>query len=216
MRLPDTRTRAARRRARCGQSGFSLTEMLIAGAIFMLVVAGVLIASLFGVRMLAVTEPKLAVDGVTRRFFDRVAEEVGSAWDVQVGSGDLNNFTPVPPGAEKVGNALQLYLTLDTNDYVRYYQDPGAGQLLRIAGGELEPVVLAEAVTNSDVFAGEYLYVDPATSVPETRRLTNDRNSMIVHVLLQYSALGGTATPVGPERLFKGHQFETRLTWRSR
>ena len=46
--------------------------------------------------------------------------------------------------------------------------------------------------------------------------LDSNRTSMGLHVLLQFSELERTATPIGPDFIYKSYQFETRLTWRAR
>jgi prepilin-type N-terminal cleavage/methylation domain-containing protein len=207
MRLETQSCGGCCRSGRLTERGFTLNELMVVSAIFLLVVAGVLVASLFGVRMIAFTEPKLVADQRARVWFNQVAEEIGSAWDVEVGTGDVGAFTPVPPGQPKAGNALQVYPGADTNEFIRYFLDSGAQELLRVTHEGGDPEILAQAVTNSVVFTGEDY---------TGRTLTNNRSSMVIGLLLEYAALEGTGMPLGPGELFKGHQVQGKFTWRSR
>jgi prepilin-type N-terminal cleavage/methylation domain-containing protein len=189
------------------QGGFTLPELLIAASIFGMVVAGVVATNLFGMRMTELTEPKLLADLESRRLVNLFVDDISSAKRVLVGDVVMDTFTPVATGQPLLGNAIQIHHGTNTTDYVRYHLDAGSGEVLRIASGEAQPQVLTEGVTNVVAFRGE----DFAGNV-----LTNSMGTMVVHVMFQYEILEGTRQPLGPDERFKGYQFQTRVTWRTR
>ncbi len=193
---------------RCrGLSGFTLSEMMIATSIFMLVVAGVIASNLFGLRMIELTEPKQQAAQRARELVNLLTDDIGTGWLVEVGSESGGGFIPVPLGQPKRGNALRIYYNSDTNDFVSYFQDTVSGELLRYSSLAPEAALVARGVINPLVFTGE----DAAANV-----LTNHRTAMVIGVRLQFSELERTGTPVGPDHTYKSYEFQTRLSWRAR
>ena len=198
-----------RRTRRAGTRAFTLTEMMAAGAVFGLVISAVVWSNLHGLRMIEITQPKLAAENEARRLFTRLSEDIASAKLVWVGEGDSGTFTPVAADAPRQGGALQLHLTTDTNTFVRYYWDSGDQTLKRCSSESLDVLAVAGWVTNNLVFAA----VD-YRGFPDGV-LTNDQRNMAISVLLQFSEIEGTSTPVGPDRYFKSYQFQTEIARRS-
>jgi prepilin-type N-terminal cleavage/methylation domain-containing protein len=188
------------------QAGFTLTEIMIAMAIFLLLVIGIIESNLFGVRMLQATEPKLDADGQTSLLLERMTEDIKSAMIARVGTGDDTSFAAIALGSLQQGNALQLNFTNDTNSFVRYYRDSGNSQLMRLTNGAAA-VRVASAVANAGVFTAEDFQEQP---------LTNDASQVVIRVTLQYSALGRAQVPLGPDRYFKAYQVVHRVASRSR
>src|SRR6267154_2685961 len=106
---------------RVARRGFTLPEMQITLALFILVIGGVMVTYLFGLRMFEVIRPKLDASDQARVFVGRLAEEVKSATLVKIGSGTLNSFTEVGVNSAQFGNALQIYPSSDSNLFVRYF-----------------------------------------------------------------------------------------------
>ncbi len=199
-------TLAARR---AGAGGFSFTEMLVAGSVFSLVMIAVVTSNLYGLGMLKVAQPKLAAENEARQLFNRLSDEISSAKLIAVGEGDAVSFTPVDAGTPWQGGALQLWPTSDTNAFTRYYRDPADQILKRWSSDSPQVQEIAKAVTNSLVFA-----VVDYRGFPDGL-LTNDQRHLAIHVLLQFSEIEGTRTPIGPESYFKSHQFEIEIARRS-
>jgi hypothetical protein len=194
---------------RLAARAFSLTEMMAAGAVFGLVMAAVIYSNLHGMKMIEVAQPKLAAEDEAQRLLLRLSEEIASARLLLVGEGNASTFTPVDPGAPRQGGALQLHLTTDTNAFVRYYRDDADQALKRCSSDAPDITVLARAVTNGVVFA-KVDYRGWPDGV-----LTNDPRHLAISVLLQFSEIEGTRTPVGADRYFKSHQFQTQIARRS-
>jgi hypothetical protein len=181
--------------------------MMIAVTIFMFVVAGVITSNLFGLRMIELTEPKQQAAHRARELMNMFADDISSAWLVEVGTEGGGGFAPAPVGSLQQGNALRAYYNSNTNEYVSYFLDGVSGELLRYTSDDPSAELVARGVTNTLAFTGE----DTAANV-----LTNSRTAMVVGVVLQYSLLERTQTPIGPDRTYKSYEFRTRLNWRAR
>jgi hypothetical protein len=128
-----------------------------------------------------------------------------------VGEGDASTFTRVDPetDAARQGGALRLQPTADTNTFFLYFWDSADETLKRYSSESMDTEVVARSVTNSLVFAA----VD-YRGFPDGV-LTNDQRNLAVSVLLQFSEIEGTGTPVGSDRYFKSYQFQTEIARRS-
>jgi len=173
--------------------------------------AAVVFSNLHGLKMIEATQPKLAAESQARQLFTRLSEEITTNKLVRVGEGDASTFTPVDPAtdAPRQGGALQLHPTTDTNIFTRYFWDAGDQTLKRCSSDSPDVLAVARWVTNNLVFAA----VD-YRGFPDGV-LTNDQRNLAISVLLQFSEIEGTSTPVGPDRYFKSHQFETQIARRS-
>ena len=195
---------------RCaGTRAFTLTEMMAAAGVAGLVIAAVVWSNLHGLWMIEATQPKLAAENQARRLFARLSEEIASAKLLRVGEGDASTFTPVATDAPRQGGALELRATTDTNAFIRYYWDAGDLTLKRCSSDSLDILAVARGVTNNLVFSAvDYRgYPDGV--------LTNDQRNVAISVLLQFSEIEGTSTPVGPDRFFKSYQFQAEIARRA-
>lgn len=204
MRIGSRGLQGERRR---GEQGFSLPEVMIAGAVFLMVIGGIVASNYFGLRMISVTEPKLQANAALRQTVTALINDVTSAKSVQVGDGDATGFTNVPAGLPKEGNALEIHPTTDTNDFVRYYLDTMDQSLKRITNGQLSGAVVSAGISNAVVFTGEDF---------SGNLITNDVPAFVVGIALDYSVLEGSGTPVGPGYYFQAYEFRTRVGWRAR
>lgn len=196
-------------RPSAGCRAFSFAEMLVASAVFLLVVAAVLVGNSFGLRMMELCRPKLAAAGEIRRTVHLLHSEIGSAKIVRIGNGDGFTFTRAGFGELRQGNAIQIYPDQGTNLFIRYFLDPGDRNLKRMTNGAGSASVVASAISsNTPVFTAEDFAGRP---------LTNDQNNMAIRVRLQYQQMAGsTNTPIGPANYYKAHRVETRTAFRER
>lgn len=218
MRLSAIVNGAPSVRASRACRGFTLTELMIASTIFLMVVASLLVGNSFGMRMLEMTQPKLAASKEARRTMASLYDDISSARFVRIGNGSLNTFTNTAVGALKQGNAIQLYCctniglalysTTNTLMTVQYYFDPAEGKLKRVVVGTTNATVVANGITNL-VFNGQ----DLAGNV-----LANDQKNMTVGVNLQYSSLGDSSlpTPVGAGNYFTSFLLQERIACHER
>jgi hypothetical protein len=142
-----------------------------------------------------------------------LSDDISAAWLVKVGTEGPTGFTPAPHRTSKEGNALKVWPdSHDPGYFVVYYVDGAAGELLRYTSSAPVAEVVAWGVINTDVFTGEFF--DKELSTWGT--LVDDRTSMVVGVMLEFSELERTGTPLGPAHTYKSYQFQTRLKWRAR
>jgi len=186
---------------------FTLTELLVAGSVFLLVVGGVVLGNSFGMRMVGITQPKLVAAGRLRSVVNQLYTDINSAKFVRVGNGGLSSFTAIGFGSPKQGNAIQIYPTSDTNSFIRYYLDTADKMLKRMNSGATNANAVAAAISNSNVFTGE----DFAGNI-----LTNNRPNMAIGVRLQYYELDGPATPVGATNYYKSYALTNLIAWHAR
>jgi type II secretory pathway pseudopilin PulG len=194
----------ARRRAR--QRAFTLTEIMVTMGILMMVMAAVIYGHIAGLKMYGYTKAKLGASEMARSAINNLVAEIRTCKRVQVGNGDLTSFAFVADGQEQKGTAVQIYPTLDTNVWIRYYLDNSA-KLLRTTNGTSVREIVAEFITNKVVFAAE----DATGAV-----LTNNVNNRVVSMTLQFYQIQYPITPVGtPGAYFDFYQLRTKVTRRA-
>ena len=77
------------------RSAFTITELLVTLMVTMLVMAGLISAYLFGLRLYEFTKPKLSASDHARKTVGRLIGELRSADRIRVGQGSLSAFTEV-------------------------------------------------------------------------------------------------------------------------
>src|SRR4051794_39520654 len=126
---------------------FTLAELMVTMAIFLIMTTGIISAHLYGIRMFEFIRPKLTSTDEARNLVSRLFEEVRSASKVRVGAGDISNFTAVAVNTPQRGNALQIWPTTNDNIYVRYFRDTDE-KLKRMTNGGKVAATFASSVTN--------------------------------------------------------------------
>jgi hypothetical protein len=189
---------------RCG--AFSLMETMIATALFLLMVGAALGAHVFGLSMFNIVAPKLSSVHEARSALNHMRDEVRSSQGLRVGSGDNNGFVLLATNVARAGNALQIYPTAATNNFILYYVDAKAQQLKRVtsAGGAAE--LVASSVINPQAFQAE----DYAGNV-----LTNDLNNRVIKLTLEFRQWSGVARGENATASSDYYQVHTRMTRRA-
>jgi prepilin-type N-terminal cleavage/methylation domain-containing protein len=171
-------------------SGFTLPEMLIALAVFMLLLVGIIAANLFGLRMFQINQTKLSATEWSRNTFGKITDEIHSCNTVSVGNMTIttnsdmtinSDFEPLSlPGETQEGNALQIYPTTNTDSFTMYFVnflDETFRQTVGIPGVSTNTIILADSVTNTIIFSAQ----DFSGNV-----LTNSLNNQIIHLTLEF------------------------------
>lgn len=157
---------------------FTLVEMMVAGGLFSLVVAGILTCHLAGMRLQQIIQPKLLNAQYERQTVGRLIEEVRCANSIQVGTGALGSFTAAGPTNVQAGNALRVYPSTNTAQFTYYFHDLATGTIRRVPfQGTNSTTIIASAVTNHTIFTMQ----DSAGNA-----LTNAQNNAVMSVLLQF------------------------------
>ncbi|MGB7747400.1 MAG: prepilin-type N-terminal cleavage/methylation domain-containing protein [Verrucomicrobiia bacterium] len=179
--------------------GFTLPEILIAMTVFLLVVGGIVSANLFGLRMFQITETKLNVTTWSRQTIEQITGEIHACNSLSILTIDTNgNSTGLLDGETQQGNALQIYPTANTNNYIVYFVNL-ADQTFRRTDQSSNTVILADSVTNTIAFSAQ----DFSGNV-----LTNIQNNQVIHLTLEFYQ---------PERFMQGadyYKLETAVTRR--
>jgi len=190
-----------------GRKAFTFTELLVASSVFLMVVGGVLIANSVGMRMMGITQPKVAAAGRTRNTVGQLYSDISSAKFVRLGNGNLTGFTNIVAPNPKEGNAIELYTTNDTSVFIRFFRDAADKKLKRVTSSATNATIVANAISNNIVFRAE----DFSGNV-----LTNEEVNMVVAIRLEYYELDGTGTPVGANNYYKSLTLTNRIAHRAR
>ena len=195
---------SSRPRAR-SVAGFTLIEILMATAIFGLVIGGMIYSHVIGGRLYQLTLAKLGGTDEARRALGWIEMDVRAARLLDIGSGSAASFAPALSGAVQRGNALQLSFTTNSASYVRYFVDAPTGTLYRQLSWEARPRALAQHLTDPQIFLGEDYGATPQTG---------ENDATVVRVLLTFSQLTYPRVNVGATNFFESFQIQTRITRR--
>lgn len=158
------------------EAAYTLTEMMVGSALFALIILGILACHFAGLRFYQFIQPKLQNAQYSRQTVSRIIEEIRCANSVQVGTGTLSSFTVAGPTNYQAGNALRIYLSTNSTQFIYYFHDPASSTVQKIPLGGTNAEVIATAVTNDAIFTME----DFAGNV-----LTNSQNNAVTGVFLQ-------------------------------
>ena len=189
-----------------GQIAFTLSELMVSSSILLLVIAGVLSAHLFGQRMFSLTQAKLSASDDSRVAISRLVGEIRSAKSLKVGSGNLAAFTEVALSNLQQGSALQVYLSTNTNAFVRYYWDSTDQKLKRTTNGATSGEIIAHSLTNSLVFTSE----DFNGTI-----LTNNQNNRVIGITMQFYQMQYPVIHIGPGYYYDFYQLRAKITRRA-
>ncbi|MGA2801931.1 MAG: hypothetical protein ABSE97_06120 [Verrucomicrobiota bacterium] len=151
--LPDSLSRKTPIKA-AATHAFTIAEMMVTMAIFLMVVLAMVSLQIFGFKMNSLTSSKLRSTAYSLKVLDQLRNQVRGANLVQVGNGDKTSFTTTGTN----GNALQIYPTTNlTINYIRFYLATNTAHLYNLyqlpyGGG---PVLIASNVINRVVFQME-------------------------------------------------------------
>lgn len=172
-------------------AGFSLVELMIALGIFTVLIGGLVVMQIFGMRVYTLASTKLIATTNARQSLNAMRDQIRSAQQVYVGIFNPTNqtFARIPDGSLQIGNALQLY-TVPTSQttllYTIFYQDPRSNVVYSITNNPATTnlldglTVLAKYMTNYYCFdAEDYQY--PANV------LSNYINNPVIGVTMNFS-----------------------------
>ncbi len=184
-------------------SGFTLPEILIALTVFMLLLAGIVSANLFGLRMFQVNQTKLQATEWSRNTFGKITDEIHTCNNVSVGNMTTNDlFEGLLPGETQQGTAIEIQPTTNTAHLIHYFMDPSDETFRRteISSNGTSTFIIADSVTNTLVFSAQ----DFTGQV-----LTNNQNNQVIHLILEFYQ---------PQRFMQGpdyYKLETSVTRRA-
>jgi len=175
MRILTPITKRANRLG--AKQGFTLTEILVASTIFVLLVGGLLGTNLFGLRMFQLMQTKLQATQWSRETVMQLRYEIHVCYNAQVGVVSNGVFAAFLDGDTQQGNGLLLNTTTNTNSFILYFVNTADQTFRRTTDQPGSAVILASSVTNTLPFSAE----DFSGNV-----LTNTSNSQVIHLALEF------------------------------
>jgi len=156
---------------------FTLVELMVAMAVFSMVILGTVGAHIYGLKMFQFVRPRLGASDDARKALSTLMDEIRAADTVQVGNGSLTNFIARALGTLQEGPALLIQNT-NNGTWIRYYYesksnqltyhyDGSTNQLMRTVDGLTATTVMTAPVTSTDVFTIRD-YTDTTLSQPAT------------------------------------------------
>ncbi|HYG34552.1 MAG TPA: prepilin-type N-terminal cleavage/methylation domain-containing protein [Clostridia bacterium] len=193
-------------RRRLDHAGFTITEIMVAMALLSLVIIAVIYSHVFGLRLFNITATKLSACQSARAALNRVRDDIRSGKLLYIGTGDNATFSCVPVNSPREGNALQIYPGVATNFFIRYYVDPSARALKRVASGSTNVEIVAPFITNQMVFRAE----DYSGTT-----LTNDQNNRIIRMTLEFYQWQFPVAQAGVGAYYDYYHLQTRVARRT-
>ena len=175
MKILPAFHRRARRRA--NRAGFTLSEIMVAMTIFLLLLGGIIFVNIFGLKMFQLTSAKLNVTQWARETREQITQEVRRCNQVQVGNVTNGNFVAFLDGEIEQGNGLLIYPTTDTNSFIIYFLNAADQTFRRTTDQFNSTVILASSVTNTLPFSAQ----DLSGNV-----LTNNLSNRVIHLALEF------------------------------
>jgi prepilin-type N-terminal cleavage/methylation domain-containing protein len=187
-------------------AAFTLTEMMIVCAILAVVMGGVIATHMAGMRMIEITKAKLGANDEARQGISLMIDEIRTAKLVKIGTGNLSTFTEVPVNTPQRGTAVQIYPSVQTNQFIRYFWDESSRRLLRTTNGASSMSIVANSITNDIVFTAE----DFKGTI-----LTNNQNNRVIGLTLQFYQIQYPIVQIGPGQFYDFYQLRTKITRRA-
>lgn len=187
-------------------AAFTITEMMIVCAILSIVLAGIVTTHMAGMRMVEITKAKLGANDEARQGISLMIDEIRTAKLVKIGSGSLSSFAEVPVNTEQRGSAVQIYPTVQTNTFIRYFWDADTRRLLRTTNGASSMSIVANSITNDVIFSAEDF---------KGTTLTNNENNRVIGLTLQFYQIQYPIVQIGPGHHYDFYQLRTKITRRA-
>jgi hypothetical protein len=201
--LRPTPPRSARPRA--SRAAFTLSEIMVATGILLIVFGANVASHLFGMKVMEKTNARAGASAEARKNINTLMAEVCSAKTLAVGTGSQSSFSEIGIDAAQQGAALQIYPTTSTNTFIRYYLNASAKTLNRMTNGG-SGVVVTGGVKNTDLFAAE----DALGNI-----VSNNQNNCVIGLNLQFQQVQYTNITVGSNNFYTSYQVRTKLARRA-
>jgi hypothetical protein len=157
-------------------AAFTLPELLFALTVFLMLLAAILGAGMFGMRIYQVSETKLLTTDALRKTFGKVTDEIRSCKTTCVGSISNGVFVARLNGEPQTGTGLLIHPTTNTANFIVYYVNASDRSFRRTTSAPGTTTILARSITNAVVFqAQDYL----------GNLLTNNQDNRVIHLCLE-------------------------------
>jgi hypothetical protein len=127
---------------------------MVALSIFGLVLGGILMSQIAGMRLVEKTQTGLEARGEVQRTMNLLIADVRAARSLRIGVWTNNVFLPCGARDAQQGSAIRLYPSAATNHFIQYHWDGADQSLKRLTNGG-SATLLMRGITNSILFRGE-------------------------------------------------------------
>src|SRR5580704_12793780 len=103
------------------QRAISLPELMVNVCLFTIAVLALVTVNLFGLFQDEYVNSMLGASDATRVNFNQMLDEIRSAINIQIGSGNYTNFAPITNNAPEQGDTIQIMPSTNLNCYIYYY-----------------------------------------------------------------------------------------------
>ena len=101
---------------------FTLVEILVTMALFSLLLSGIIVGTVYGLKMCEITKAKLTRSNDARGALGKLADEIRSSKSLHIGAVGSNGvFLAVLEGQPQQGTALLIYPTTNKANFVVYF-----------------------------------------------------------------------------------------------
>lgn len=194
------------------QQAFTLIEIMVAMAIFTLVMIGTIYSHLFGLKMRQITSSKLGASDEARTAISKLTEEIRAASWIEVGNvgtdgSVLTNFMEIEPGEFQQGNAIKIMPILNnSNVFSIYYWETNWFKKITNGASANASFVIAHSISNQMIFTSEdYL---GHTNLTQS-------GSRLISMTLSFYQLQYPTVEIGPGQFYDFYQLRTKITRRS-
>jgi hypothetical protein len=158
-------------------AAFTLVEIMVAMSVFLLLLGGVVVANLCGLKMLAISTTKLTATDAARKAIGKLTDEIRASKSVYVGNVTNGVFVALPIGGLQAGTGLLIYPTTNATNFIIYFVNPSDQSFRRTTSVPGTTTVLAQSLTNTVAFTAQ----DCLGNV-----LTNSQNNRVIHLDLEF------------------------------
>ena len=207
---------------RARSAGFTLVEIYIVSAIFLVLVGAMIALQIFGLQVYTLAATKLTATASGRKALNEIRDAVREAKYVDVGlyTSGSTTFNGIGTGTNQIGNALLIFTNSSKATGTLYFMDQPSGSLLRVTmtSGAYStngysyigtPVGLATNIP----FVTNYFVFDQEDYLGNV--LTNNVNNRIIHMTLQFSQWEYPVAGVGNGAMYDYYELHTKVTQRA-
>jgi type II secretory pathway pseudopilin PulG len=188
MKLPESFAKP-RTAVRTGpRAAFTLPEMMISFTVFLLLLMGIVGATLFGMSWFQISQTKLLATDSARESISEMTDEIRSCSSSFVGNVSSNGiFTGSTNGSPQTGTGLLIYPSTNTTSYILYFVNAPDETFRRLSTVTGLTTIVAQSVTNTNIFQ----VTDFLGNVQ-----SNNTDNRVIHCTLQfYQSVPNTPTP---------------------
>lgn len=222
------------RPGRASSGGFTLVEMYVAVAIFMLVILATVAMQVYAMRVYTLAATKLSATTGARMALNDIRDKIRNAQLVYVGNytvatgNPVQDFTPIADGNLQQGNAVMIYPSASsTNTFTLLFLQPGNGGTSFATMNSSGQIIntnslLLQIYTNGALQVNESVvsfitnqYVFQAQDF-QNNVLTNNVNNRVIQIQMFFSQWEYPIAMIGTNTFnaYDYYRVQTRVTRR--